>query len=315
MKFKTSGIDFEKYRYRWKKSDSLIYFWFNYDKNGHISICFKNNSENKGWEGNELDNKTNRPFMLAAVNVAKKLGYMPYKDEEWLKSFKSIKKYHRWSSNGKVNFEAEYYPAGGKLGFWATGRRYCITNCYEGIRELPYLEHLRIKLLFKKIKKKWESMGAECVEPNDPKFKYAYDKVAHHKYSCCHWRKEHDMKDIFSQQYTNGDEPASYNSKAKDDQVPLRNGQLKYFYDYHGRLRRGYITHNINNMWWVVCNDFDAYNISSGDFFDFESLERTPLKKKNLTKINRYIKEAVKNKDYLKAHVIQTNNFIDEEVA
>lgn len=35
----------------------------------------------------------------------------------------------------------------------------------------------------------------------------------------------------------------------------MRNGELRWFYDWGGRRRVGYVFHNINNMWWVVDGD------------------------------------------------------------
>ena len=52
------------------------------------------------------------------------------------------------------------------------------------------------------------------------------------------------------------------------DNKRIENGQVKYFRDRHGRLARGQVYHNINNMWWVVLNETAYNNVACFDLFD-----------------------------------------------
>ena len=52
------------------------------------------------------------------------------------------------------------------------------------------------------------------------------------------------------------------------DGKTLLNGQIKSFPGYKGKIKRGKIYHNINNMWWVILSEYERLNIASFNFFD-----------------------------------------------
>lgn len=60
-------------------------------------------------------------------------------------------------------------------------------------------------------------------------------------------------------------------------------GETKYFYDYNNLLQRGVVWHNINNMWWVICNG-DLKNIAAFNLFDYSPTIRTkrPVNEKKI---------------------------------
>ena len=72
----------------------------------------------------------------------------------------------------------------------------------------------------------------------------------------CHYKEGKELPEY---------EVSEYNAKDKDGKR-LRNGQIKYFRDRRGRLQRGTIYHNINNMWWVVLNKFEFTNVAAFEF-------------------------------------------------
>jgi hypothetical protein len=58
-------------------------------------------------------------------------------------------------------------------------------------------------------------------------------------------------------------------NKTDRDRKEIKNGQIKYFRDSRsGRLQRGMVFHNINNMWWVILNGIEYRNIACFQLFD-----------------------------------------------
>lgn len=54
------------------------------------------------------------------------------------------------------------------------------------------------------------------------------------------------------------------------DNKPMCNGQVKFFRDEYGsgKVRKGKIYHNINNMWWVITDPMTVRNVASFHLFD-----------------------------------------------
>lgn len=98
--------------------------------------------------------------------------------------------------------------------------------------------------------------------------------------------------------------PHDYNSKDCDGNL-LRDGQIRYFWDYCGRLGRGVVMHHINNMWWVIASPYTLLNIASFDFFDWKP--GMPLKKpcNREKKLNTALQKAVDIRNYERAIVLR----------
>ena len=78
----------------------------------------------------------------------------------------------------------------------------------------------------------------------------------------------HEQKDTkFCLSDLDGQTQELYNSRDRDKKT-LRNGDVKYFRHWNGRLYRGRIYHNINNMWWVILDRFTVRNVASFELFD-----------------------------------------------
>ena len=54
------------------------------------------------------------------------------------------------------------------------------------------------------------------------------------------------------------------------DNNPVYNGQIKSFCDEYGdgKVRKGKVYHNINNMWWVITDPMTVRNVASFHLFD-----------------------------------------------
>lgn len=94
------------------------------------------------------------------------------------------------------------------------------------------------------------------------------------------------------------------------DGVPLRNGMFRYFRDRDGRLKRGRIYTNMNNMWQVVCGPGkgDSHYMSSFNLFSLSTDDvrgRWFPDKYRKAKIHLALKKAVKALDYERAAVLR----------
>ena len=78
----------------------------------------------------------------------------------------------------------------------------------------------------------------------------------------------HEQKDMnFRLSDLDGQTQEPYNSRDRDGKT-VYNGEAKYFRSWNGRLYRGRVYHNINNMWWVILDRFTVRNVASFELFD-----------------------------------------------
>jgi hypothetical protein len=45
----------------------------------------------------------------------------------------------------------------------------------------------------------------------------------------------------------------------------LRCGEVRYFKDWKGKIRKGRIYHHINNMWWIITSKYKLRNIPASN--------------------------------------------------
>lgn len=81
------------------------------------------------------------------------------------------------------------------------------------------------------------------------------------------WHKPDTKDENFKLSLWDGTTVEDYNNRDRDKKI-IYNGEIKYFYNYYGCLCKGKVYHNINNMWWVICNDKLYYNKAAFDLFD-----------------------------------------------
>lgn len=115
--------------------------------------------------------------------------------------------------------------------------------------------------------------------------------------------KPHPFKTI----WTSGE---GYNCKDKDCKQ-IRPWQIKFFYDWDGRLKRGHVVKNLNNMWWVITGRYSVSNVSASSLFDYAGQPKRSVEwQKN--KMRRLMAQAAEAHDYERAAMFR--NLIGQEV-
>lgn len=181
---------------------------------------------------------------------------------------KCIRKDHYIGCRGDLELYAERYPAGFKIEFFQNvvfenpnGGRYDF-NKFE---KMPYLIRLQCIKYRRKIVAllNWLE-DLEDHSRQNPRLAEEWIKTRYVE----EWH--HEQKDMnFNLSDTDGQTQEPYNGRDRDSQT-IHNGDVKYFRHWNGRLYRGRVYHNINNMWWVICDRFTVRNVASFNLFDLK---------------------------------------------
>lgn len=179
---------------------------------------------------------------------------------------KCIREDHYIGRRGDLELYAERYPAGFKIEFFQNvvfenkcGGRYD----FHKLEKMPYL----IRLQFIKYRGKIAALlnSLEDLEDNsrqNPRLAEEWIKARYVE----EWH--HEQKDMnFNLSDLDGQTQEPYNGRDRDKKT-LHNGDVKYFRHWNGRLYRGRVYHNINNMWWVIVDRFTVRNVASFELFD-----------------------------------------------
>lgn len=167
---------------------------------------------------------------------------------------------------GDLELYAHRYPAGFEIMFFQNvvienknGGRYD----FDKFQKMPYIIRLRFMKYRDKIialLKSVEDLKDESKA--DPRLAEEWIKARYVE----EWHHEQkDMNFLLSDLYGQTQEP--YNGRDRDKKT-LHNGDVKYFRHWNGRLYRGRVYHNINNMWWVILDRFTVQNMASFELFD-----------------------------------------------
>lgn len=205
-----------------------------------------------------------QPLLFKIFSLLNSLGFEIQTDQEVLKKYSTLVATHWEGCKGDLLFKSRIYPAGFELEFYQevnTKNRNGGYYDFDKYEMMPYLVKCEFNIIRKKIKELLDQEG--FVDESEPDFKYAYDNVMHRIKSCCHYKEGKELPEY---------EIPSYNAKDKNDKQ-IYNGQVKYFRGRKGRLMRGTVYHNINNMWWVILNDKEFTNEAAFHLFDLEDEE------------------------------------------
>jgi len=208
-----------------------------------------------------------------------------------------IRKGYWIGRKGDLEFCSHRYPIGFKIDFFQNiiyknpnGGRYD----FDRFDKMPYL----IKLLFQNevrhMKLFLESLG--CVDTSKQIYKKAEDEIKQRFVECCHHPQktmdEFELSDLDGQTCK-----YSYNNTDRDKKT-IYNGQIKYFRDRRtGRLMRGIVYHNINNMWWVILNHSQYTNIADFELFDPSEVDFKNRRLRPDRKPKEYLEKVAKIKE------------------
>lgn len=241
------------------------------------------------------DRQPHYPILHRVLNFMKGRGFLVGRDPRIEQEYKSISKHHWYGRKGDLEFRAERYPVGWKIEFFQNvnfenrAGGYYDFDKYE---KMPYM----IKLIFRNearyIKEFLIELG--CICESNPVYKLAADRIKADYVSSCH-HPQKSMEEFELSDMDGQTSEYSYNRKDRDGKIIL-NGQLKYFRDWNGRLSRGVVYRNLNNMWWVITHKDGLTNMA-----DFQLFDPTPedFKVRRLKK-DRKPKEYLDRKDKLK---------------
>jgi hypothetical protein len=245
---------------------------------------------------------------ISIIRFLKKRGFSISENETYKKHYKCLSKYHKIGFKKEVALLMEINASSIKVEFGN------IQNLWKGLAQsfwdnqnddrytkLSYLQNLAVKLEIKKLLQYCEKynlvFAKEYKELSPEQFIINKLKVNRHIHG------EIDCLNDIKNSITTESYDWKHNSNDKNKKKIVC-GETKYFYDYHTkRLSCGVVWHNINNMWWVICNG-KLLNIASFELFDYEkSLPKRKAVNENY--ISRLLKTYESKRDYKRCIAIQ----------
>lgn len=285
-----------------------------------FSLSFLNDTREK-YEWNE-DKWSHYKILNSVLKFMKSIGYQVGRNPRIKKDYPSLSKDNWYGRKGELEVEIERYPRGFRLEFFQNinfensfGGRYDF-NKFE---KAPYLVRLQWIVETEKIGKFIERSVPGVICSTKLQYKTSEEKVKQHFVDSWH-HSEENMD--FKLTDLDGETSEPYNSKDRDGKI-IYNGEIKYFRDYKGRLRRGKVYHNINNMWWVILNDTEYTNEAAFNLFDptekdFEK-RRIQRNKKEAYETSRIAARKNFNskftyKDLIRADIDKLQQLVSDEI-
>jgi hypothetical protein len=198
------------------------------------------------------------------------MGFRVTVDPRIKKDYPILSKYHKYGNWKGLEVDIEIYPVGMRFEFYQnfnTGDRAKGQGKYafRKYKLMPYLIKKRLEYTFNQLTELLQSkMECNVVDTDNPK--EAEKSIIGNKQSSCHNKTPVNSLEDFQYQLSQYD----VNHNSWDcNKKKIECGQIKYFRDYRtGRLFRGRVYHNLNNMWWVLINKYSYTNMASWELFD-----------------------------------------------
>ena len=242
-------------------------YFYRINKND-FSFSFINDTDESHDMWSDRDKWSHYPILHRILNFMHLRGFCIERDPDVKKNYKSLNKDHWYGKKGYLEFKAKRYPRGFKINFFQninTKNKSGGEYDFNKFELAPYL----IKIMFinetNKIENFIKTIVPEITCKTDRDFKKAEDKIK--KSYVDSWHKPQKNLNFSLNEIDNTTCEETYNNVDRDKKT-IYNGQIKYFRNYTGRLQRGKVYHNINNMWWIIVNDTEVRNVASFELFN-----------------------------------------------
>lgn len=210
--------------------------------------------------------KDNHTALQAIFELLRGRGWMIQADQEVLKRHPILADDHFEGVKGRLKFKAEQHPACSELEFYQevnTKNPHGGYYDFNKLQMMPYLIRCQFLVELNNIKNLLNSLG--YADHSKPLLKTAEDEI---KYNFVEsWHHPQDSMEFELTDLHGTTCEGNYNGTDKDGKA-IYNGDVKYFRDRKGRLMRGTVYHNINNMWWVLINKHWYTNMAAFELFD-----------------------------------------------
>lgn len=198
---------------------------------------------------------------------------------------------------GDLKFRSERYPRGFKVEFYQ--EKSLEGKCsgeydFDKFEKMPYLMKLTWINETKKMGNFLKSLEFGIIDGTEPMYKNSQEKIKHNFVKCWHHPQNNMNFKLSDLDGTTCE--GSYNNTDRDKKT-IYNGQIKYFRHWNGRLMRGKVYHNINNMWWVILNDTERRNIADFELFDVTEEDFKTRRKVKDRKPQEYVDRIKKIND------------------
>ncbi|MFP3726559.1 hypothetical protein U8V72_15375 [Priestia filamentosa] len=193
----------------------------------------------------------------------KKRGWKIRRQREIIEGFPVLVKHFYIGEKENLKFKAERHPTGLNLEFFMGSTTFCSDEAeYDSsnLDLMPYLVRLRFLTELKYIKHVMNGMGYKDISSKTKET--AYQEIMKKRDT-----QAHSKLNIL---------PLSC-AKDKDGKL-LQDGQIKYFRDQKGRLQRGVVYHNLNNIWWIVVERYEYVTQPCSSLFDLDTEENRKRK-------------------------------------
>ncbi|WP_143314259.1 hypothetical protein [Clostridium sp. HBUAS56017] len=289
-----------------------------------FSITFVNDTDEKHDRWEDRDKWAHYPILNRVLNFMKERGFNIGRDPRIQKYYKCLNKDHWYGRKGDLEFKAKRYPRGWEIEFFQNINYENKSGGYYDFNKFKIAPYL-IRLMWIKeteyIEKFIESIVDNVTCDTKEDYKLAEEKVKYHFVDSWHKPQENMNFNLSDLDGTTVEE--RHNNEDRDKKT-IYNGQVKYFRDYKGRLQRGKVYHNINNMWWVILNDTDYTNIADFELFDpivkdFQFRRIQKNKKDSFETSSEaarkyFDKKALSYKDIKRKDVEKLRDFVGEEI-
>lgn len=222
---------------------------------------FNINREN-AWVMIHSSVSTDRKLYESLARLMRRHGFSWRQDPHVKKHWPVLSNDHHYGQLGGLEFHTNICPASIQLNFFQSinfenpnGGRY---DFYR-FRKMPYLIKLRFLKIIGKIKDFLLKKG--LVDCSDPEHKTGLGFIR--------WQQSKTAethRNIYEEQVQRN---CTYNI-CDQDNVVMKNGDVRYFYHYKGHLMRGTVYYALNNMWWVDLGGPAWTKMANWQFFSWK---------------------------------------------